>query len=194
MKHFIKILSILLFTIGILLVGYAVYQIWDGNKQVEKSTAEAKKIVEKADDSPVINPSQITYKTGETIGLLKVPKLNKELPIVEGTDEEELEKGVGHYTGTAYPLQKDQIVLSGHRDTVFRNFGKLKKGDKFIVQLSYGEFTYKIYQIDIVPADDTSVIHSTAPDEILTVTTCYPFYYIGDAPDRAIFYAKPVSN
>jgi sortase A len=48
--------------------------------------------------------------------------------------------------------------------------------------------------MDIVPADDTTVIRSTAPDEILTVTTCYPFHYIGNAPKRTIFYAKPVST
>jgi sortase A len=48
--------------------------------------------------------------------------------------------------------------------------------------------------MDIVPADDTTVIRSTAPDEILTVTTRYPFHYIGNAPKRTIFYAQPVST
>jgi sortase A len=77
---------------------------------------------------------------------------------------------------------------------VFRNFGELETGDTFIVELEYGKFKYEIYEMDIVPADDTTVIRSTAPDEILTVTTCYPFHYIGNAPERAIFYAKPVST
>ncbi|NWN98490.1 MAG: class D sortase, partial [Bacillus sp. (in: Bacteria)] len=149
-------------------------------------------IVEQNNNDSQIDPSSISYQQGETIGILKIPKLKKELPIIEGTDEEELEKGVGHYTGTAYPLQNDQIVLSGHRDTVFRNFGELETGDTFIVELEYGKFKYEIYEMDIVPADDTTVIRSTAPDEILTVTTCYPFHYIGNAPERAIFYAKPV--
>lgn len=194
MKRFLKILIGLLFTTGFILIGYALYHIWDGNNQVEKRMVEAKKIVEQNNNDSQIDPSSISYQQGETIGILKIPKLKKELPIIEGTDEEELEKGVGHYTGTAYPLQNDQIVLSGHRDTVFRNFGELETGDTFIVELEYGKFKYEIYEMDIVPADDTTVIRSTAPDEILTVTTCYPFHYIGNAPERAIFYAKPVST
>lgn len=192
MKRFLKILIGLLFTTGFILIGYALYHIWDGNNQVEKRIVEAKKIVEQNNNDSQIDPSSLSYQKGETIGILKIPKLKKELPIIEGTDEEELEKGVGHYTGTAYPLQNDQIVLSGHRDTVFRNFGELETGDTFIVELEYGKFKYEIYEMDIVPADDTTVIRSTAPDEILTVTTCYPFHYIGNAPERAIFYAKPV--
>ncbi|WP_404996338.1 class D sortase [Caldifermentibacillus hisashii] len=194
MKRFLKILTGLLFTTGFILIGYALYHIWDGNNQVEKRMVEAKKIVEQNNNDSQIDPSSLSYQKGETIGILKIPKLKKELPIIEGTDEEELEKGVGHYTGTAYPLQNDQIVLSGHRDTVFRNFGELETGDTFIVELEYGKFKYEIYEMDIVPADDTTVIRSTAPDEILTVTTCYPFHYIGNAPERAIFYAKPVST
>ncbi|PAC35699.1 class D sortase [Caldifermentibacillus hisashii] len=192
MKRFLKILIGLLFTTGFILIGYALYHIWDGNNQVEKRIVEAKKIVEQNNNDSQIDPSSLSYQKGETIGILKIPKLKKELPIIEGTDEDELEKGVGHYTGTAYPLQNDQIVLSGHRDTVFRNFGELETGDTFIVELEYGKFKYEIYEMDIVPADDTTVIRSTAPDEILTVTTCYPFHYIGNAPERAIFYAKPV--
>ncbi|MBU5342969.1 class D sortase [Caldifermentibacillus hisashii] len=194
MKRFLKILIGLLFTTGFILIGYALYHIWDGNNQVEKRIVEAKKIVEQNNNDSQIDPSSLSYQKGETIGILKIPKLKKELPIIEGTDEDELEKGVGHYTGTAYPLQNDQIVLSGHRDTVFRNFGELETGDTFIVELEYGKFKYEIYEMDIVPADDTTVIRSTAPDEILTVTTCYPFHYIGNAPERAIFYAKPVST
>ncbi len=194
MNRFVKILIGLLFTTGFILIGYALYHIWDGNNQVEKRMVEAKKIVEQNNNDSQIDPSSLSYQKGETIGILKIPKLKKELPIIEGTDEEELEKGVGHYTGTAYPLQNDQIVLSGHRDTVFRNFWELETGDTFIVELEYGKFKYEIYEMDIVPADDTTVIRSTAPDEILTVTTCYPFHYIGNAPERAIFYAKPVST
>lgn len=192
MKRFLRVLIGLLFTAGFILVGYALYHIWDGNNQVEKRMEEAKEMVEQNNKESQIDPFSLSYQKGETIGILSIPKLKKELPIIEGTDAEELEKGVGHYIGTAYPLQNDQIVLSGHRDTVFRNFGELETGDTFIVELEYGKFKYDIYKIDIVSADDTTVIRSTAPDEILTVTTCYPFHYIGNAPKRAIFYAKPV--
>src|SRR5690606_3224100 len=110
---------------------------------------------------------------------------------VEGVDEEELEKGVGHYKGTAFPSQDGQIVLSGHRDTVFRRLGELQIGDELVVQMPYGEFTYVIEDTDIVDADDRTVINPNIDEELLTVTTCYPFTYVGSAPDRYIIYAKP---
>ena len=101
-------------------------------------------------------------------------------------------RGVGHYKTTKLPGQDDQILLSGHRDSVFRGFGDLEIGDQFIVEMPYGTFVYEFYESEIVPADDTTVIRSTAPDEVLTLSTCYPFNFIGSAPDRYIIYAKPV--
>ncbi|WP_407270643.1 class D sortase [Radiobacillus sp. PE A8.2] len=131
---------------------------------------------------------------GETVGIIQIPSINTELPILEGTEADELVKGVGHYIGSAFPSENDQIVLSGHRDTVFRNLGKVKVGDIFIIKMPYGEFTYKMVDYKIVEADDRTVIKSTAPEETLILTTCYPFGYIGDAPQRYIVYAKPVIN
>ena len=131
--------------------------------------------------------------TGETVGILHIPKLEADLPIVEGTHEDELAKGVGHYQGTAYPLQNDQIVLSGHRDTVFRRMGELEIGDILTIQLPYGEFSYEITDTKIVDADDRTII-VPHEEEVLTLTTCYPFSFIGSAPDRYIITALPVSN
>src|SRR5699024_10312077 len=83
------------------------------------------------------------------------------------------------------------IVLSGHRDTVFRRMGDLDLGDILTVRMPYGDFDYEIINTKIVPADDLSII-VPHDEEILTVTTCYPFRYIGDAPDRYIIDAKPI--
>lgn len=192
MNSLLKWITIVLFVFGSILVGYSVFQIEHGKYEVEKRTVEAKQIINSQDKNSDNrkSPDEFTYTKGDTIGILYVPKLNKELPIIEGTDEDQLDVGVGHYSGTALPLQKDQIVLSGHRDTVFRNFDQLKIGDTFVVKMEYGTFEYEIYETEIVDADDTTVIRSTAPEEILTVTTCYPFNYVGNAPYRYIFYAK----
>ncbi|EWG13153.1 class D sortase [Cytobacillus firmus] len=139
-------------------------------------------------------PVDVSFGQGEAIGILKIPRLEAELPIIEGTDEDELEKGVGHYSTTVLPGQPDQILLSGHRDTVFRSLGELQIGDTFEVSMPYGEFTYEITDSKIVDADDTTVIRSTAPIEILTVSTCYPFSYVGNAPSRYILNAKRIQN
>ncbi|MFS8651510.1 MAG: class D sortase [Caldibacillus sp.] len=198
MKRILNILATILLITGMGLVIYSLTEIFKGEQEVKKARAEAEEILQQQPGEKSkkdhLTADDFHFAVGDTIGLLYIPKLDRDLPIIEGTNPEELERGVGHYLGTALPGQKDQIVLSGHRDTVFRNFDQLAIGDTFVLKLPYGTFEYEIFDTEIVSADDTTVIRSTAPEEILTVTTCYPFYFIGNAPDRFIFYAKPVDE
>ena len=198
MKRILNILATILLITGMGLVIYSLTEIFKGEQEVKKARAEAEEILQQQPDEKTkkekLTADDFHFAVGDTIGLLYIPKLDRDLPIIEGTNPEELDRGVGHYLGTAFPGQKDQIVLSGHRDTVFRNFDQLVIGDTFVLKLPYGTFEYEIFDTEIVSADDTTVIRSTAPEEILTVTTCYPFYFIGNAPDRFIFYAKPVDE
>ncbi|RRN67207.1 class D sortase [Peribacillus simplex] len=132
-------------------------------------------------------------KTGEEIGELYIPKLKAKLPIFHGTNEDELEKGVGHFAESVLPGENDNSVLSGHRDTVFRKLGQVGEGDLLIVRTSAGEFTYKINKVRIVDEDDRTVI-VPKPRATLTVSTCYPFDYIGSAPERYILVAYLTSK
>jgi sortase A len=125
---------------------------------------------------------------GDTIGNLTIPVLKRVIPIIDGANEDELKKGVGHFAQSVLPGEANNSVLSGHRDTVFRELGKLKIGDELITETSAGTFTYVIKQTRIVHKDDKTVIVPT-DHAVLTVTTCYPFRYIGDAPDRYIITA-----
>ena len=130
---------------------------------------------------------------GDDIGSLTIPALNRKLPIIQGTGVEELKKGVGHFIQSVLPGEKDNCVLSGHRDTVFRQIGNLKIGDQLIVKTSAGSFTYQVNGTRIVHQDDKTVIVSTNI-AVLTLTTCYPFYAIGNAPDRYIVSAALVKS
>ncbi len=130
---------------------------------------------------------------GDNIGSLTIPALKQKLPIIEGTGAEELKKGVGHFSQSVLPGEQDNCVLSGHRDTVFANLGKLNIGDQLIVQTSAGTYTYEIKRVRIVDKDDKTVI-VPADHAILTLTTCYPFQYIGNAPDRYILIADLVAE
>lgn len=176
--------------VGILILAYSGF-IFLSSKLYEKQRLnEVKELVS---DEIVHHPLEINYdfKTGETIGLLYIPRLEREIPIIEGTDEEELAEGVGHYKGTGFPGENKQILLSGHRDTVFRDFGKLENGDEFHIKMENGTFIYEINDHEIVDANDETVIDYNRKDEYLTVSTCYPFSYIGSAPDRYVLYAYP---
>lgn len=192
-----KLLPLLLIIGGLLIAWFGGGEkIISSRQKVETSLAEAHEIVNSKDNSSnnVANDqsaAQKKFNTGDTIGLLIIPKIEAELPIVEGTDPDDLEKGVGHYKESSYPDEGGQIVLSGHRDTVFRHTGELEVGDKLTISLSYGSFEYKITHTKIVDKADKSVITLQRKKEELILTTCYPFSYIGNAPDRYIIYAEP---
>jgi sortase A len=127
-------------------------------------------------------------ESGEQFGELYIPKLAATLPVFEGTEEEELELGVGHYDGSVLPGEKDNCVLAGHRDTVFRRLGEVGVGDTLIVRTAMGEFEYVVDKVRIVDKEDRTVI-VPKPKATLTISTCYPFRYIGSAPQRYVLVA-----
>ncbi|MGE7763790.1 class D sortase [Peribacillus sp. NPDC096540] len=168
-----------------LLKGYAIYK-WN---KFETTEATTKHPETKADNTPDEDELYDTRpETGDLMGELYIPKLEATLPIYHGTNEDELEKGVGHYAESVLPGEKDNSVLSGHRDTIFRKLGEVGKGDLLITKTEAGTFTYKVRKVRIVDADDRTVI-VPKPKATLTVTTCYPFSYIGSAPERYVLVA-----
>jgi len=129
---------------------------------------------------------------GDVIGSLSIPTLELNLPIIQGTGTDDLKKGVGHFIQSALPGESDNCVLSGHRDTVFAKLGKLKTCDQLTVKTSAGSFTYEVSGVRIVDKDDKTVIVPT-DHAVLTLTTCYPFNYVGPAPDRYIITADLIT-
>ncbi|MGD2403567.1 class D sortase [Bacillus velezensis] len=195
----LKHIPLLVIIAGIIITCYGSWKIIDSHMKTNQSLEEAKKATEPVLEKKKTKSAVLTQRkkefhpeTGEASGILEIPEIDAELPIVEGTDAVDLAKGVGHYKDSYYPGDHGQIVLSGHRDTVFRRTGELKKGDRLNVILSYGTFSYKISRTKIVSRDDTSVITLQHKREELILTTCYPFSYIGNAPKRYIIYADPV--
>jgi len=143
------------------------------------------------------SPFAISYqpypKIGDVIGKITLPALKTTLPIIEGTSNKELKRGVGHFIGSVLPGEDDNSVLAGHRDSVFSQLGKLILGDVVVIRTQAGEFTYEVVRLRIVEADDRTVIVPT-PAAMLTLSTCYPFRYIGNAPKRYIVSAKLIAT
>lgn len=134
-----------------------------------------------------------TPARGDYLGTISIPALKKTLPIYQGTETSQLEKGVGHFEGSVLPGATDNSVLAGHRDSVFSQLGKLKLGDLLIVNTTAGNYTYKIARFRIVKADDRTVIVPTKT-AVLTLSTCYPFFYFGNAPKRFIVSADLIET
>jgi sortase A len=131
-------------------------------------------------------------KADVPLAILKIPKINLEVPVFNGTDDQELDRGVGRILGTAQLGQVGNLGIAGHRDSFFRGLKEIRLGD--LVQLNHleGIDEYAVSKIQIVHPDDVSVLDPT-PAPTLTLVTCFPFYYRGSAPKRFVVTAS-ISN
>lgn len=123
------------------------------------------------------------------IAVLRIPKIHLEVPVLEGTDDLTLNRGVGHVIGTANPGDNGNMAIAGHRDGFFRGLKDIGLGDTMEVATSGRTETYVIDRITIVEPSDVSVL-KPRDHESLTLVTCYPFYFIGSAPKRYIVQAS----
>ncbi|WP_243526649.1 class D sortase [Bacillus pseudomycoides] len=146
-------------------------------------------------EEPVQVPaSEVNHQLGDKVAYLIIPKIQKKYSVYWGTDDKVLKKGVGMFVSelTTTPSGSGHTVLSGHRDTVFTELGQLKENNQLIVEYENKTYTYNINKHWITDSEDRTVI--VQKDEpTLTLTTCYPFDYIGDAPDRYIIESSLVS-
>jgi len=118
-------------------------------------------------------------------GVLEIPSLKLTVPIFPGTSEIELNRGVGWIEGTTPPGDEGNIGLAGHRDGYFRGLKDLKLGDAITVQSLGRTLRYRVTSLKVVEPTDVSVLDPTDEPSV-TLVTCYPFYYVGSAPQRYI--------
>jgi len=127
------------------------------------------------------------------LAVLRIPRLHLEVPVLEGTDELTLNRGVGHIEDTAAPGTDGNSGIAGHRDGFFRVLKDITTGDAMELELQRGVDVYRIERTWIVQPEDVSVLDPTATRSV-TLVTCYPFYFIGSAPQRFIVRAEFVSS
>ncbi len=125
---------------------------------------------------------------GLPLGVLRIPSIDVVVPVLRGTDDLTLNRGVGWIEGTAEIGSSGNIGIAGHRDGFFRGFKDLEIGAEIVVETLDGARTYVVEDTTIVEPSDVSVL---APTQVptLTLVTCYPFYYVGSAPQRFIVHA-----
>lgn len=119
------------------------------------------------------------------LAVLRVPRVRIEAPVLEGTDDWTLNRGVGHIADTPAPGADGNAGIAGHRDGFFRALKDVHVGDTIEIATLRGTDAYRIERIWIVDPDDVSVLDPT-PSRAVTLVTCYPFYFIGSAPQRYI--------
>jgi sortase A len=124
-------------------------------------------------------------------GRLEIQRLGISVLVVEGTGQTELRRAVGHIIGTALPGRPGNVGIAGHRDMFFRPLRKIQPGDMITLTTARGEYRYRVAYAKVVSPYDVTVLNPDG-DEILTLVTCYPFYFVGSAPDRFIVRAARV--
>jgi sortase A len=127
-------------------------------------------------------------KVDPPLGVLQIPKLQLAAPVFEGTDDLTLNRGVGRIAGTAQVGESGNLGIAGHRDGFFRVLKDIQVGDSIQLLVANRTIGYRVQRLEIVQPEDTQVLVATADSE-LTLVTCYPFYFVGNAPQRFIVHA-----
>jgi len=182
-----------LFVCAILTLGYCGYVLTDAwiFQYAESRNLELQLHAERPlPDSP---PGLLAVATGGLIGRLEIPRLGLSVIVIEGEDPTTLRRAAGHVPGTALPGQAGNIGISAHRDTFFRPLRNIRHNDIITLITLQGEFRYRVVSTKVVSPDDIAVLES-AGDEILTLVTCHPFYFVGPAPNRFIVRAERIAD
>ena len=152
----------------------------DENKNVQKTVLDNNKITNYPE-------------YGTEYATIKIPKIDVDLPVYYGDTLEVLKKGVGHSSGSYFPGEGGTIIYMGHNSKkVFRRFSELQKENEIVVDTSYGEYKYKIYDMQIIKETDISKLPVKNDKETLMIYTCYPFNNIGYTKQRYVVYANLV--
>jgi sortase A len=171
---------------GLVTAGAAVYQ----RKQAE--AFDEMRAIESLPAAPAHLIAAVAQANESLIGMLDIPRLELSTPIVAGDDRATLEIAAGHLPDTPRPWELGNSAIAAHRDGLFRSLKHIRIGDQVIVRTTRGDLEYRVRDTKIVEPDDLSVLAPTDA-HTLTLITCYPFGYIGNAPQRFIVHADRVT-
>ena len=132
-----------------------------------------------------------TLRVGEPIGTLEIARLGLSGVVVEGDEDAVLDRAIGHLPDTPLPWRDGNSALAAHRDAIFRPLKDVRLGDVLRLKTPHGEFDYQVRETLIVKPEDVWVLDPT-PVTTLTLISCWPFNYIGNAPERFIVRAERI--
>jgi sortase A len=142
--------------------------------------------------TPTARKAPAPQGTSALIGRIEIPRLGLSVVVAEGVDTHTLRRAAGHIPGTGLPGQPGNIGISGHRDTFFRPLRNIRQDDIITLTTVVGNYHYRVVSIWIAGPSDVGILDPSA-DEVLTLVTCYPFYFVGPAPERFIVRAVRVT-
>ena len=176
-----------LFAGGILMLGYCGFVLVDTWVFQKQENAALERFVPQA----LVASPAIVRRDG-LIGRIQIKRLGISVVLLEGTSNKTLRRAVGHIAGTALPGQSGNVGIAGHRDTFFRPLRKVQADDLITLITPGGEYRYRVVSTKIVSPESVEILNSDG-HEILTLVTCYPFYFLGSAPERFVVRAERIA-
>ena len=185
-----RVISIVLVLAGAFCVWLGVrtfYSAYEGEKQAQTEWQTQ----EERPPAP-IQPSA-PIQSGDTIAKLSIARLNSEWYVIAGAGKSELRRGPGHVSESALPGENGNCIIAGHRDTHFRELRNVQVGEEITLDSGGKSYLYRVTERRVIKPTETSVLNPTK-EPILTLITCYPFYYVGPAPNRFIVRAELIEQ
>jgi sortase A len=184
MQKYLHWLQRLFFVTGVLALGYVGFTLLDAKLY----QASAKRSLEnqiQQETIPHENQPIREVKSGDVLGRLDIPRLGMSVAVLQGTSSRLLRRGTGHIEGTPFPGEAGNSAIAGHRDTFFRSLKDIRAHDEIQLQTTAGLFRYQVDWAKVVAPDDLTVL-APSTESALTLVTCYPFYFVGPAPNRFV--------
>jgi sortase A len=201
----------LLFAVGILALGYAGFALLDARLYQADQSRRFQQELNRLKPSIISGDSLLASSTlpapakenlltaepiyiagsGRTLGRIEIKTIGLAAMILEGTDAQTLRRAVGHIPGTPLPGQRGNVAITGHRDTFFRPLRNIREDDEIRLTTLSGSYRYGVDSIKVVEPENMEVL-GDSEDSILTLVTCYPFYFVGPAPKRFIVRAHRI--
>jgi sortase A len=178
----------LLLIVGVLCVGYYGYVQAEAHLYQAYENRELDEILHSAPAAASHDralPQRRQPAPGSIIGRIEIPRLGVSSVVRAGSDARTLQLAVGHIPGTALPGEDGNVGLAGHRDTFFRRLRNIRPDDEIRLVTVDGTYDYRVERTNVVDPADVWVLDPTG-HPTLTLVTCYPFTYIGSAPQRFI--------
>ncbi|HEY7390422.1 MAG TPA: class D sortase, partial [Bryobacteraceae bacterium] len=175
----------ILLVIGAGALGYAVFTVAEGVLYQRANTL----LLNVSPPAPLGSDRQPDLRAaaleGAAISRLEIPRLGMSVVVAEGTTPHTLKLGAGHIRGTAFPDEVGNIGIAGHRDTFFRPLRGINAGDTVVLTTPHQVLRYSVEWARVVQPSSVDVLRPS-PEPLLTLVTCYPFKFVGSAPDRFI--------
>jgi len=191
-RHFLSFARYLFLITGLLALSYVGLTLLHARSYQQNALSTLDHQIQAAPSSPAPRNAALaippSLKEGDVVGRILIPRINVTVAILQGTTPQTLLLGVGHIDGTPLPGETGNSGIAGHRDTFFRNLRDLRSGDQIQIQTVSAISNYQVDWLQIIDPRDTAILTPSSGAE-LTLVTCYPFHYIGHAPERFVAHA-----